>query len=310
MTITDELLDDCSLYDQLYRETAGTATEFMQLSRGAINFLTRTVELDGLSLLWLRSHGRVRWRDVKENRAWHFGVIVDSEATVTACGRELPANSANVFIPGQESEFMMRGPYTTLEIALDTALVEELGWSPSGEQLRQVPNQELDHLITVCRQASSGQANQSWSSSDKELRKARVLEALEPVLSPWRVSCSGDSTALANGSRSFKVLSRADAFFDSFGESEPIEIEHLANSLGIARRTLFRAFRETLGIGPYQYFELKRLHILKARLREADHCSTSVTAIALQLGFMELGRLAGKYKNLFGEYPSDTLKRS
>jgi AraC family ethanolamine operon transcriptional activator len=44
-------------------------------------------------------------------------------------------------------------------------------------------------------------------------------------------------------------------------------------------------------------------------LKIADPSLTEVRTIAYQLGFMHLGQFSGDYKGLFGEVPSQTLKR-
>ena len=71
--------------------------------------------------------------------------------------------------------------------------------------------------------------------------------------------------------------------------------------------TVFHAYRTALGLGPRRYFELKRLNALRARLRTADPAIASVTALANELGFGDVGRMAGRYRALFGEAPSHTL---
>ena len=89
-----------------------------------------------------------------------------------------------------------------------------------------------------------------------------------------------------------------------------LEIEFLSKSLGVSRRTVFRAYRKVLGVSPYRYFELKRLREFRSRLRQTSISETTVTTIATELGFADLGRLATRYRNQFGEYPSETLRRT
>ena len=43
-------------------------------------------------------------------------------------------------------------------------------------------------------------------------------------------------------------------------------------------------------------------------LLEADRQHESVTGIALENGFTELGRFAVRYRQMFGETPSETLR--
>ncbi|TFG38706.1 MAG: helix-turn-helix domain-containing protein [Candidatus Aminicenantes bacterium] len=69
-----------------------------------------------------------------------------------------------------------------------------------------------------------------------------------------------------------------------------------------------RAFQENLGISPQAYFTLRRLDLLQRALIEANPENSSVTDIAMQYGFHELGRFASVYRRQFGELPSETLR--
>jgi AraC family ethanolamine operon transcriptional activator len=42
-------------------------------------------------------------------------------------------------------------------------------------------------------------------------------------------------------------------------------------------------------------------------LRDSDPAAVTVAEVAIQRGFIELGRFAHYYHALFGEYPSETL---
>ena len=60
-------------------------------------------------------------------------------------------------------------------------------------------------------------------------------------------------------------------------------------------------------MSPGQYERLRRLNLVRTALRRADPETASVTEIAKQHGFSELGRFAVAYRLLFGEAPSITL---
>jgi AraC-like DNA-binding protein len=54
---------------------------------------------------------------------------------------------------------------------------------------------------------------------------------------------------------------------------------------------------------------LTRLNGAHHALAHADKESTTVTDVAMGLGFTHLGRFSKAYKDLFGALPSDTLAR-
>jgi AraC family ethanolamine operon transcriptional activator len=64
------------------------------------------------------------------------------------------------------------------------------------------------------------------------------------------------------------------------------------------------------GISPMEYLKIQRLQRVRCSLKAADPETTSVTAIAQQYGFWRSGHFARYDKTMFGEQPSETLKRA
>ena len=85
-------------------------------------------------------------------------------------------------------------------------------------------------------------------------------------------------------------------------------MEKLAKEVGVSRRTLEVAFRESAGISPQRFVSYVRLNRLHRDLLRASSNGLSVTEAEMKLGFSEFGRTAGYYKKLFDELPSETLK--
>jgi AraC-like DNA-binding protein len=51
------------------------------------------------------------------------------------------------------------------------------------------------------------------------------------------------------------------------------------------------------------------MHLARRALRMADPATATVTEIATNYGFWELGRFSVAYRSLFGESPSAALRR-
>jgi AraC-like DNA-binding protein len=101
-------------------------------------------------------------------------------------------------------------------------------------------------------------------------------------------------------------VSMAAAFLREHA-AEGVRIADLSRLAGLSDRTLRKAFRREYGISPKQ-FELRlRLHEARRVLCDVT-MRRSVTEVASELGFFELGRFAQRYKSAFGESPSQTLK--
>jgi transcriptional regulator GlxA family with amidase domain len=92
-------------------------------------------------------------------------------------------------------------------------------------------------------------------------------------------------------------------------EDAPLRIADICRAVLVDRRTLLRAFRAVCHDTPSHYLHEMRLRAARQMLASAHPMSTSVTEVATQCGFAELGRFAAVYRTAFGEYPSATLRR-
>jgi AraC-like DNA-binding protein len=90
--------------------------------------------------------------------------------------------------------------------------------------------------------------------------------------------------------------------------SAELPMQEVSDLVGVSGRTLRMVCQEQFGISPTQYVLLRRLHLARFALREAGPDTARVTDIATALGFWELGRFAVKYRQIFGETPSTTLR--
>lgn len=113
-------------------------------------------------------------------------------------------------------------------------------------------------------------------------------------------------------------LQQPTGYLQLVQQAERYMMEHLDNTLSIdtlcavlyvSRRTLHNAFREVVGIGPMTYLKIQRLKQVHHQLEQAHPLATTVFATAYQCGFWHMGHFSRDYKQMFGESPSDTLKR-
>jgi AraC-like DNA-binding protein len=90
----------------------------------------------------------------------------------------------------------------------------------------------------------------------------------------------------------------------------PVHVPKISHAIGISGRTLRMACQRHFGVSPTQYLMLRRMWLARRALRRADPDVTRVTDIATDLGFWELGRFSVKYRQIFGESPSTTLREA
>lgn len=91
-------------------------------------------------------------------------------------------------------------------------------------------------------------------------------------------------------------------------QSGPMSLQDFARATGAGPRTLQRIFRNTLGYSPLKYLRWRRLCGFRRDLLATPQRTATVTEIASRWGFTEMGRVAGEYRQLFGESPVVTLR--
>ena len=91
--------------------------------------------------------------------------------------------------------------------------------------------------------------------------------------------------------------------------SEPWTSVRLATEVHLSVRALQSGFHRDLGVPPMTYLRQVRLRRARESLQAAERHSTTVRAVATQLGILHMSRFAAAYREAFGETPSDTLNR-
>lgn len=133
-----------------------------------------------------------------------------------------------------------------------------------------------------------------------EIRETVLLQLLDVLNGdedPTTTSATGRMRIVAKARE--LILANPDA---------PPSILELCHHVGASRRKLQYCFQEALGINPVAYLRTLRLNAARRALCHAG-VADCVQDIAGHWGFWHLGRFASEYKQLFGEKPSQTLRR-
>jgi len=145
------------------------------------------------------------------------------------------------------------------------------------------------------------------------LARPEVAKAMEESLVRAAVACLSASDALSEKHRfahcDMTIMRRLERTLEA-NQHRPLYLTELCAKVGVSARVLRGQCQEHLGMSPHRYLWLRRMHLVRRALAAADPASETVTRIANDYGFGELGRFAVTYRALFGESPSATLLRS
>lgn len=227
-----------------------------------------------------------------------------------------PDRTASLLSPTIPTRMMWRDCAQAI-LLLDRRMVEQRAAALSGRATGAV---EFDPAIDL--NAASGRHLQTSLAELMSLaERLGPSGRLSPVaMADWREALldrllngrrHGLSDAIWTFSGQAERLPRAlrvarDYLAENAGE--PLDLAQLAGASGIGIRALQLGFRRHFGVSISKMLLDMRLGGLHARLAQASP-DVSITDIAFDLGFTHLGRMAGAYREKFGETPSATLRR-
>lgn len=150
------------------------------------------------------------------------------------------------------------------------------------------------------------------SVSPETMTHPEVARATEDSLFRAMVACLDDGRHEAAPSgmhgTSAAIMRRFERVLEA-NPDRPLYLTEICAAVGTPAWVLRATCQEQLGMSPYRYLILRRMHLAQRALLRADPARTTVTRVANAYGFGELGRFAVAYRKLFGEPPSKTLLR-
>ncbi|MBB3139306.1 AraC family transcriptional regulator [Halomonas organivorans] len=206
---------------------------------------------------------------------------------------------------GDCDQLMLRIEREALELAcsrhLGHPLREPLCFAPAL-RWRDDPNwfHLIAYLVRLLKE-SPGAPAQPLIASQLEQLVISTLLTIQP---------HNYSEALQQGERRLapRHVKRVEEYIEAHAE-EPLTPAHLAEVAGVSLRTLYAGFRDFRQQSPMEYLRQVRLQRIRTAL-QAHGNSASITETAMRWGFTHMGRFSQRYRQVFGEMPSETRRRA
>jgi AraC family ethanolamine operon transcriptional activator len=232
------------------------------------------------------------------------------------CGRSIDPDHALGLVDNGEFELATRGDFDIVALCVERPYLEAYSRRVDGLSLQGLPqgnglidanvqaNQALRELLLVTLDA----VRQTPRLFEQEaLRRALVHSLCDALMA--RLGHQGASGADSAGTAATRqrVVREARRYMAEHAE-EPINVPELCDAIHVSRRTLQYAFHDVLQMSPVTYLRALRLNGVRRDLRLGGE--EPVADRAARWGFWHLSRFAADYRHMFGELPSDTLKRA
>jgi AraC-like DNA-binding protein len=237
------------------------------------------------------------------------------QAPIVRNGKEVQPGTIVVSAPRAEYYYRMTGPCRIGFMSLAPAALAAAGRAIAGYDLTAPAETRLirppEHLIARLLRLHEAAGHLAATTPDI-LTHPKVARAFEDELTRAMIGCLTDAPTADNGSHPHLRMPVMQRFERVVGEAEgePLYVMEICARIGVQERTLRNHCLEYLGMSPHRYLWLRRMHQVRRALSLADPAEKTVTTIANDSGFWELGRFSVAYRELFGESPSTTLRNS
>lgn len=285
----------------------GWDTPAVQVEPGRLSIRLNSVDLGGVILSDIRVNRKVIDHSRIETD-WLSFIIGLSPSTF--CGMEVDQGHMTILAPGREYRSVLASEWHSIEILIPSAVM-------AAEGLRVTPRLLLGPETAVVRlpvelvgifQRLVQAAFRTPGSSpidDAWLRRS-LLRALDGALKvgAYQLPTHNDRRRTEGYELTLRVIRHVEN-----RHGQRIAVGEVAAELGVTARALHYAVRSVLGISPLELILAYRLNHVRNELWDTRLSGPSITTAAMTQDFGHLGRFSQHYNALFGELPSETLKR-
>ena len=281
---------------------------YLQVSPGVMRSSLAEVTTDSIHVFRKWMSERVIQQGCLPDGKICFAVPLGEAAeTPRMQGHEMHAHSIAVLRSGDE--FTLQRPKgmelmaVTFELDEFRRLSDERPWAPGARALLarsvlRAPGGAMQRLRYDLLSLFGSEASEDRSVS------GGVFEALCELFN----GAADARQAVGSASASF-IVAQCHRMVEGSGDSPP-SVEELCLRLRTSRRTLQNSFRQVADATPVHYLRCVRLNAVRRRLMSTGAVDLNVAQAAADRGFNHLSHFAQRYKALFGELPSQTLRRT
>ena len=303
---------DLDGFEGLQEAVKGSHFDVMQLGRGKLRGHLTHIGIDDFAFSVGDFNVAIRTQRTPTDDKLLIGMLLGSSDQVTQWSWDMRPADVIVIPPLTEHHAVHRGASSYAAVRLDLTELPQVfagdPWLSDPENWREKnhfrANPAVGQLtgyklpLLVERLARRGEmlsesAAQFWKRTIVECMAATIADSLPPE--------EGGHLPSA-----IKLVRHVEEFLEAAGD-RPLHISEICHELRSSRRSLHRAFNEVFGVGPVRFLRQKRLCAVYSILKRSTPATTTVAAVALEQGFIELGRFSQYYRMMFGEYPSQTL---
>ncbi|MGK7896393.1 MAG: helix-turn-helix domain-containing protein [Xenococcus sp. (in: cyanobacteria)] len=263
--------------------------------------------------------GRLGSGNIVEGQSWSSGFLIylalTPQCAYSANGTFLDKHSFMILEPGCDFCISTKDEHDWCSIFVPTNQIDfgrnftESSFGDKKMICRVTrPNPQLvNQCWELVRSIMNAAANcEQFESSPAATQVVQELEKIASLIVGQEQIVTPNKEGRPRISRE-EIIRRSKEMLEE-RENKPILLEELVAATGVSERTLRSAFNEYFGVAPIKYLRLRQLNTIYLRLKKAAPEECTVSEVMLENGVWDFSRCALRYRKLFGELPSETLR--
>ena len=304
---------DSKDFDELAEAQSGWDMHYRPLSSSQFEGKLEVVQTDGLQIdieQWSSSI-EIAGASSQQGIAIVLPLDLGESESYLSAGNKLTTESIELYEPGSDIDAVLKPGSSLISCTLSNDLMSAQTNNPSATLIAEKCT-ESRLINSACTDASElvqclNTVFKLLKSDDISYRNHQQLID-ETILAVARTLSAGQSAQNLSIRRRYLLARRAREYMLERKLSPP-GITEICNALHTSERTLHYAFNEVYGVSPKHYIKAQRLFAAYSDLHTAVHL-VRVSDIANHYGFLDMSYFAKDYREMFGELPSDTLKKT
>jgi AraC-like DNA-binding protein len=298
-------------FEEIDGAIRGAHIEAVQLERGRLRGHLTHMSVGGLPVATGAFSVGLRARGVLSCDRVTIAMLTGATGRVTQWSYETHPADALVMPVGADHDARFYGGASYAVISLDQSDIDAaFATEPRLRDLGTWPKRHFradkhggEYVTRRLRDIITRLADRdvTWNADAAEFWKRSIIETMTATI---LTSTPSDFDGPLLSAK--RIVRKVEDYIEAAG-LRPIHISELCSEVHVSRRTLHRAFYDAVGIGPVAFLRCRRLCSVHSTLRRSDPATTTIADVAMQQGFLNLGRFSGYYRSLFDECPSRTL---
>ena len=302
-------------YDEFAHITRKWDLDFLQLDTGKFN--ANILQLLSIQSFYTYAHFSrcLEQRGSPPPGMWTFAILSHRSTPIVWQKNKPEKNCIFIYTPGSEIDGVSKPDFEAFTLSYSEEHLNRIAADLSLPEIRNLYGNSTMHEISQPRLnhlqkelLHFDNTVRTEYSLSKSLSFNHFLDNELPEKILLTLADSKPIQKIQTGIRD-RAIKKVKEYLTAFPE-ERVSISKLCHLAGVSERTLQYAFQEYYGVTPKTYLKNYQLNLVRRKLLDTRSYNTPISDIANDFGFWHMGQFAADYRKLFGELPSETLRRN